>query len=226
MTDKLEEVPVITVDGPGGAGKGTLSQQLAQQLGYNFLDSGALYRVMALAVQWHRIELDDTPGLVELAAKLDVRFQINPQEERSVWLQNRNVTVDIRTEACGHAASRIAAIGRVRDALLHWQRNFCKPPGLIADGRDMGTIVFPNAKRKIFLTAGLEERAQRRYKQLKDQGISASLDALLEELAKRDERDLNRPVAPLKPAKDAIVIDSTDMSIDEVLERAFELVRN
>ena len=225
MTDKLEETPVITIDGPGGAGKGTLSQLLAQHLGYRFLDSGALYRVMALAVRQQEIAINDVEELVKLAARLEVRFQINPQGERAVWLENRNVTADIRTEACGNAASKIAAIGRVRDALLHWQRTYCKPPGLVADGRDMGTIVFPEAKRKIFLTAGLEERAQRRYKQLKDQGISASLDALFEELAKRDERDFNRSIAPLKPAKDAIVIDSTGMSIEEVLERALKLVR-
>ena len=217
---------MITVDGPGGAGKGTLSQRLAQHLGYRFLDSGALYRVMALVAQRNGIALNDSMGLLELAAGLDLRFQISRRGECSVWLENCNVTADIRTEACGNAASKIASIGSVREALLHWQRTFCKPPGLVADGRDMGTIVFPQAKRKIFLTAGLEERAQRRYKQLKEQGISASLEALLEELAKRDERDLNRSVAPLKPAKDAIVIDSTGMSIEEVLERALELARN
>lgn len=226
MTDTKKIIPVITIDGPGGAGKGTLSQLLAQHLGYRFLDSGALYRVMALAAQQRGIAFDDIEELVILAKRLDIRFQINPQRECNVWLGSRNVTADIRKESCGNAASKIAALGSVRDALLNWQRTYCKLPGLVADGRDMGTIVFPEAKRKIFLTAGLEERAQRRYKQLKDQGISASLDALLEELAKRDERDLNRPIAPLKPAEDAIVIDSTGMGIEEVLERALKLVRN
>ena len=218
-----DQIPVITVDGPGGSGKGTLCRLLAQNLGYWLLDSGAIYRILALAADWHGITLDNERGLVELATSLDAQFDTHSHNSQKVWLENRDVTQAIRSEECGHAASRIAQIKAVREALLRRQRAFRRAPGLVADGRDMGTVVFPQASLKIFLTASLEERARRRYKQLKEKGIGASLDALLKELAKRDERDERRAVAPLKPAKDAIVIDSTGLSIQEVLNKALEL---
>lgn len=216
---------MITVDGPSGSGKGALSQLLARRLGYRLLDSGAVYRILALAAQRHGVVLNDCQALVRLASQLDMRFEITTDGGRTIFLEGRDVTRDSRTEHCGNAASKIAALGPVREALLHRQREYCRLPGLVADGRDMGTVVFPRAGLKIFLTATLEERARRRYKQLKEQGIGASLSAVLNELAERDERDRNRSVAPLKPAEDAIVIDSTDLSIDEVLEKALAVVR-
>ncbi len=216
---------MITVDGPSGSGKGALSQLLARRLGYRLLDSGAVYRILALAAQRHGVVLNDCQALVRLASQLDMRFEITADGGRAIFLEGRDVTRDSRTERCGNAASKIAALGPVREALLHRQREYARWPGLVADGRDMGSVVFPQADLKIFLTATLEERARRRYKQLKEQGIGASLDAVLNELAERDERDRNRSVAPLKPAEDAIVIDSTDLSIDEVLEKALAVVR-
>ncbi len=218
------KTPVITVDGPSGSGKGTLSQLLARRLGYRLLDSGAVYRLLALAARRHGVDLHDSRALAELAVSLDIDFEADAQGGQRVFLENQEVSTEIRTEACSRAASQIAAIKEVREALLQRQRAFRSPPGLVADGRDMGTVVFPEADLKIFLVAGLEERARRRYKQLKEQGIGASLDALLKDLAKRDERDQKRAVAPLKPAADAIVIDSTGLSIDEVLEKALAIV--
>lgn len=218
------EIPVITVDGPSGSGKGTLSQLLARHLGYHLLDSGAVYRLLALAAQRREVDLSDAQALAKLAQFLDIRFEAGTCGNQQVLLDNQEVGAEMRSESCGHAASLIASIKIVREALLQRQRAFRKPPGLVADGRDMGTVVFPEADRKIFLVAGLEERARRRYKQLKAQGIDASLDALLEVLARRDERDRNRLAAPLKPAEDAIVIDSTGLSIDEVLEKALAVV--
>lgn len=220
-----KKIPVITVDGPSGSGKGALSQLLAQRLGYRLLDSGAVYRILALAVQRHGVALDDRQALVRLANQLDMRFAVTADGVRTIFLEGRDVTRDSRTEHCGNAASKIAALEEVREALLLKQREYCRWPGLVADGRDMGTVVFPQANLKIFLTATPEERAKRRYKQLKEQGIDASLYAVLNELAERDERDRNRSVAPLKPAEDAVVIDSTDLSIDEVLEKALAVVR-
>lgn len=214
------DIPVITVDGPSGSGKGTLSQLLARRLGYHLLDSGAVYRLLALAAQRRDLELRDGQALVKLARSLDIHFEPGTRGSQQVFLDNQEVSAEIRSESCGHAASVIASNAMVREALLQRQRAFRKFPGLVADGRDMGTVVFPEAEHKIFLIAGLEERARRRYKQLKEQGIDASLDALLKVLAKRDARDQNRLAAPLKPAEDAIVIDSTGLSIDEVLDKA------
>ena len=217
-------IPVITIDGPSGSGKGTLSRKLAQHLGYAFLDSGALYRILALTARKHAVELDDVARLVELAVDLDVTFDIASHHGERVLVEGQDVTLDVRTEACGNDASKIAALPQVREALLKRQRGFRRSPGLVADGRDMGTVVFPDAKLKIFLTADQEERARRRHKQLKQQGIGVSLTSLLKELAERDKRDANRGVAPLKPAADAIIVDSTALSIQEVFKHTLDLV--
>lgn len=212
--------PVIAVDGPGGSGKGTVTQMLARQLGWHLLDSGALYRLTALAATRQNVSLDDEAALVRVAASLDVAFEPTPEGEPvKVILAGEDVTSAIRTETCGNNASRIAVMQPVRDALLQRQRDFQKAPGLVADGRDMGTVVFPDAPVKIFLTASAEERARRRFSQLKAAGDDVSIDALLEEIRVRDERDMNRSAAPLKPADDAQVIDSTGLSIQEVLDR-------
>lgn len=210
--------PVITIDGPAGAGKGTISRLLARQLGYGLLESGALYRALALAAEQRGVALTDVAGLSELAEGLAVRFIADACGQSRTELNTRDVTEALRREGCGNAASQLAAIPAVRAALLARQRAFRRPPGLVAEGRDMGTVVFSDAQLKIFLTASLEERAQRRHKQLREQGASANLGGLLKELAARDERDAQRHVAPLMPAQDAVIIDSTGRDIEEVFE--------
>ncbi|RFA27760.1 cytidylate kinase [Alkalilimnicola ehrlichii] len=217
-----EQIPVITIDGPGGSGKGTIARLLGERLGWHFLDSGALYRVLGLYAERSGVALDDEAGLTVLAHALPVRFEGGADGAR-VWLADDDVTSEIRTEYCGGLASKVAALPHVRAALLERQRAFRQAPGLIADGRDMGTVVFPGAPVKIFLTATAEERARRRHKQLNEQGVSVNLSALLREIAERDERDASRAVAPLKPADDAEIVDTTEVSIASVVERVLNI---
>lgn len=215
--------PVVTIDGPSGSGKGTISRAVAQHTGWHLLDSGALYRLVAHAGLAHGLDPADIEGHARLAAEMQVDFGVGPDGGERVRLEGRDVTQAIRTEEAGQGASRVAAWPAVRTALLARQRAFARPPGLVADGRDMGTVVFPGARLKIYLTASPEERASRRHKQLKDKGSGVSLSALSREITERDARDSTRSVAPLIPAPDAEVIDSTGLSIDEVVGRVLEL---
>ncbi|MBD8475072.1 (d)CMP kinase [Pseudomonas sp. CFBP 8770] len=216
----MNQAPVITIDGPSGSGKGTIAGILAKRLGWKLLDSGALYRLLAYAARNHGVDLSNEASLMVMAAHLDVQFiaAADGQPQRIV-LEGDDVTRDIRNEQVGAGASQVAALPAVRDALLQRQRAFQESPGLVADGRDMGTVVFPDAALKVFLTASAEERARRRYLQLKAAGNDVSLSSLLDEIRARDERDTQRAVAPLKPAADAIQLDSTELSIEQVLER-------
>ncbi len=216
---------VITVAGPSGAGKGTLCYALADKLGFELLDSGAIYRVTALAALKSAVDLSDEIALAELARKLDIQFV--PQDgEVQILLNADNVSAQIRTQEVADAASKVAVFPQVRAALLQLQQDFAaKGKGLIADGRDMGTVVFPNAQVKLFLDASAEERAKRRYKQLQNKGINGNFEQILAEVKERDFRDRNRAVAPLKPAEDALLLDSTQLSIDEVIAQALAYIR-
>lgn len=218
----MTRVPVITIDGPGGSGKGTISQAIATELGWHFLDSGALYRLLALAAIEQGISLDDAAGLGSAAGALDVEFSTDGSGK--ILLQGIDASKKIRSEAVGNAASRVAALPEVREALLGRQRDFRKAPGLVADGRDMGSVVFTDAAVKIYLTASIEERAKRRYKQLIEKGLDANLENIREEIAARDARDTGRAVAPLKPAPDAILIDTSDLSIARTLDRVRQVI--
>lgn len=217
------DIPLITIDGPSGSGKGTIARRVADRLGWHLLDSGALYRLVALAGQRKGIARDDQAGHERVAEQLDVRFGLGPDGGEQVWLEGEEVSAAIRTEQAGEGASQVAVMAGVRAALLERQRAFAMAPGLVADGRDMGTVVFPAAALKIYLTASAEERARRRYNQLKDKGLDANLAALSLDIAERDRRDASRPIAPLKPADDALIVDSTSMTIDAVLARVLEL---
>lgn len=212
--------PVVTIDGPSGTGKGTIADRLAQRLGWQCLDSGAIYRVLGLAAERRGLDLDAAEPLARLAAGLRLKFL-----DSRTFLDGEDVTDAIRTETAGSAASRAAAHGAVRDALLDWQRAAARSPGLVADGRDMGSVVFPDARLKVFLTASAEERAERRYNQLKLNGLDVSLADLARAIRERDERDSNRSVAPLRPPQGALIVDTTSLSIDEVLDRILEAVR-
>jgi cytidylate kinase len=223
---KQKEHPVITIDGASGTGKGVITQLVAKQLGWKILDSGALYRVLAVAAQKHGVLLDNEPALKVLAEHLDVQFiatEIGALPK--ILLEGQDVTETIRTEKMGNAASKVGALPSVRTALLSRQRSFQEEPGLVADGRDMGTIVFPNAELKIFLTASPEERAERRYNQLMEKGINVTLSDLVEELRERDKRDHERSVAPLKPAADAIIIDTDHLTIEQVVAKVMVEVK-
>jgi cytidylate kinase len=217
--------PIVTIDGPSGSGKGTISRAVAVRVGWHLLDSGALYRLVALAGLKRGAKSDDIESHAQIAGSMDVRFDVTEDGGELVILAGEEVTRQIRSEEAGQGASRVAAWPPVRNALLDRQRAFAKAPGLVADGRDMGTIVFPEADLKIFLTASPEERAQRRDKQLKDKGSDVSLPALSREITERDLRDSTRAVAPLKPAPDADVIDSTSLTIEQVIDRVIALGR-
>ena len=218
-------IPVVTIDGPSGSGKGTIARRVAGTLGYHLLDSGALYRLVALAGTRQGLAPDDEAAHAAVALDLDVAFGADADGEERILLGGEEVTAAIRTEAAGGEASRVAAMPSVRSALLERQRAFARPPGLVADGRDLGTVVFPDAPLKIYLTASPEERARRRHKQLKEKGVTVNIADLSQEIRERDLRDSSRPVAPLRPAADAILLDSTGLSIDQVVDRVLDLAR-
>ena len=226
MSAENRDVPVIAIDGPSGSGKGTIARRVATELGWHLLDSGALYRLVALAADRAGLADAGEAAFAELAAGLDVRFGTDEAGEEQVWLSGDEVSRELRTEEAGKGASRVAALPGVRDALLDLQKGFRQAPGLVADGRDMGTTVFPDAALKVFLTASAEERARRRHKQLKDKGIDVSLAALSRDIEARDKRDSERSVAPLRPADDARLLDSSSLTIEEVTRKVLGWARN
>jgi len=220
----MVDIPVLTIDGPSGSGKGTVAQLIAKELGWHYLDSGALYRVLAQAAIKHGVELTDEATLADLAQHLDVVFAVKAGA-LEVLLEGEDVSILIRSEQAGNAASKVAALPLIRSTLLERQREFRQAPGLVTDGRDMGTVVFPDAPYKVFLNASAEVRAKRRHKQLKEKGIGSNLSDLIAEISERDERDSQRTVAPLKPADDAIQLDSTRLGIDAVFNRVRAILR-
>ena len=219
-------IPVLTIDGPSGVGKGTVANIMAHELKWNLLDSGAIYRAFALAASKRNIKIDNTDELLKLASNLDLRFESDPSNNKlSVYLDNSEVSVELRTEETAERASKFAMIGALRESLLLRQQKFKQLPGLVADGRDMGTVVFVDAPFKVFLTANVEERARRRLKQLQDKGITGILSQTLEEVQKRDQRDVSRKNSPLRPSKDALVIDTSNLTINEVVAKVMALVK-
>lgn len=219
----FKKPPVITIDGPSASGKGTIARLVAKALKWHYLESGALYRILAFASVQSNVQIEDALALADLAKHLPVKFETD-EFDKIIW-SNHDITAEIHTEPYGNIASKIAAIPEVREALLGRQRIFCVNPGLVTDGRDMGTVVFPEAELKFFLVADRTERAKRRYIQLKQKGINVSLESVLNELAERDDRDQNRPISPLVPAKDAILIDTTSLNIDQTFEQIMEYIR-
>jgi cytidylate kinase len=219
-------IPIVAIDGPSGSGKGTVARRVAAALGFHLLDSGALYRLVALAGARHGLAPDDQAAHAELARALDVEFGVDAAGDERILLEGDDVTGAIRTERAGAEASRVAAMPPVRTALLVRQHGFARPPGLVADGRDMGTVVFPGAALKIYLTASAEERARRRHKQLKEKGLTVTIAGLSQEIRERDLRDSSRPVAPLRPAEDAIILDSTELGIEQVVDQVLGLARS
>ena len=217
--------PVLTIDGPSGAGKGTVSRITARKLGWHYLDSGALYRAVGVAASWASLDVSDSAALVRCTFDTTVAFKETADDDLRVWVNGSDATDELRLETTGAVASAIAAFPEVRSALKERQRAFRQPPGLVADGRDMGTVIFPDASCKVFLTASAEERAERRYNQLKDKGVSVTIDGLLREILARDARDAQRTVAPLRPAEDAVLVDTTGLNIDQVVERVLALVK-
>ena len=220
----MNKIPVITIDGPSGSGKGTVATLTAKDLGFRLLDSGALYRSLAVSAIKREVNLKDHQQLADLARCLNIEFDLF--NSGSVWLDGEDVSLSIRTDIVSKAASLLGTIPAVRAALHEQQLAFRKEPGLVADGRDMGTVIFPDALVKIYLTARLEERVQRRYKQLIDKGIDATLPLLLRDLKERDAKDSERPISPLKPAKDAVVLDTTDLQVDQVVQLVMSIVRD
>jgi cytidylate kinase len=219
-------IPVLTIDGPSGVGKGTVANIVASNLSWNLLDSGAIYRAFALAASKRNISIDNTEELLSLASHLDLRFESDLAINKlSVYLDNVEVSSELRTEKTAELASNFAMIGPLRESLLIRQQKFKELPGLVADGRDMGTVVFKDAPFKVFLTANVEERAKRRLKQLQDKGITGNISQTLDEVRKRDERDASRKHSPLKPSKDALIIDTSDLTINEVVTRVMALVK-
>ena len=221
----LTKIPVLTIDGPSGSGKGTVGQLLASKLGWHFLDSGALYRALGLAAAQAQVDAKDKTAVARLATNLDIRFELLPGSPFTILLSGKDVGDQLRTEDSGRRASILAAIPEVRLALLQKQHSFRRSPGLVADGRDMGTTVFPDARVKVYLTATAEVRAQRRYKQLKDKGFDVNLPQLLEEIRERDARDAGRQVSPLKPAEDACILDTSTLDISGVVVRIYQLLQ-
>jgi CMP/dCMP kinase len=227
MTRSDKPVPVLTIDGPSGSGKGTIARIVSERLGWHLLDSGALYRAVGYAASMAGLDLSDAEAVTRCAETTKITFR-DPKDGREtrVYVNSHDSTDDLRTETVGAVASAIAAIPSVRAALVDKQLSFRRAPGLVADGRDMGTVIFPDAGVKVFLTASAEERAKRRYKQLKDKGLAVTLTSLLREIEARDARDAARPVAPLKPAADAVLIDSTGMPVDAVVDKVLSLIQN
>jgi len=219
----MAKIPVLTIDGPSGSGKGTIAQLIAKDLGWHYLDSGAIYRVLAQAAIKYSVDFTDEKQLAKIAQNLDLVFSLN-NGVLKVMLEDEDVSTLIRAEKAGNAASKVAALPLVRAALMQRQRDFCMPPGLVADGRDMGTVVFPDATVKVFLTASAEVRAERRHKQLKENGIESNIPDLVKEISERDIRDSQRTVAPLKPAEDATILDSSLMGIEKVCSQVKALM--